>query len=86
MPGINFLSGGQSGTTATANLYALNATAKKQPWVFEFSYGRALQASVLSAWRGEAANKSAAQQMLSKRARLNSAATRGQYTEGFENE
>ena len=74
MPGINFLSGGQSGTTATANLYALNATAKKQPWVFEFSYGRALQASVLSAWRGEAANQG------------NSAATQGKYTVAMENE
>jgi len=86
MPGINFLSGGQSGTTATANLHALNATAEEQPWVLSFSYGRALQASVLQAWRGEAANKSAAQQTLFKRARLNSAATLGKYTVAMESE
>ncbi len=86
MPGINFLSGGQSEATATANLHALNATAEKQPWVLSFSYGRALQTSVLQAWRGEAANKSIAQQTLLKRARLNSAATQGQYTASLENE
>ena len=86
MPGINFLSGGQSEATATANLHALNATAQKQPWVLSFSYGRALQASVLQTWRGEAANKSIAQQTLLKRARLNSAATLGQYTAAMENE
>ena len=86
MPGINFLSGGQSETTATANLQALNAKAEKQPWVLSFSYGRALQASVLQAWRGEAANQSNAQQTLSKRARLNSAATLGKYTAAMENE
>ena len=86
VPGINFLSGGQSEATATANLHALNATAEKQSWVLSFSYGRALQASVLQAWRGEAANKSVAQQTLFKRARLNSAATLGQYTAAMENE
>ena len=58
--GINFLSGGQSEATATANLHALNTTAEEQPWVLSFSYGRALQASVLQAWRGEAANQSMA--------------------------
>ena len=73
-------------TTATANLHALNATAEKQPWVLSFSYGRALQASVLQAWRGEAANQSIAQQTLFKRARLNSAATLGQYSAAMENE
>ena len=86
VPGINFLSGGQSEATATANLHALNATAEKQPWVLSFSYGRALQASVLQAWRGEAANKSIAQQELYKRARLNSAASQGKYTAAMENE
>ena len=85
MPGINFLSGGQSETTATANLHALNATVQKQPWVLSFSYGRALQASVLQAWRGQAANKALAQQTLLKRARLNSAATQGKYTAVMEN-
>lgn len=86
VPGINFLSGGQSEATATANLQALNAIAEKQPWVLSFSYGRALQAPVLQAWRGEAANKSIAQQELYKRARLNSAATQGKYTAAMESE
>jgi fructose-bisphosphate aldolase class I len=86
VPGINFLSGGQSEAAATANLQALNATAEKQPWVLSFSYGRALQASVLQAWRGKAANKSLAQQGLYKRARLNSAAAQGKYTAAMENE
>lgn len=86
VPGINFLSGGQSETTATANLHALNATGEKQPWVLSFSYGRALQASVLQAWRGESTNKSMAQQALYKRARLNGAATQGKYTAAMENE
>lgn len=84
VPGINFLSGGQSEVAATANLQALNTIAEKQPWMLSFSYGRALQASVLQAWRGEAANKSIAQQALYKRARLNSAATQGNYTAAME--
>jgi len=86
VPGINFLSGGQSEATATTNLHAMNATGEKQPWVLSFSYGRALQAPVLQAWRGEAANKSIAQQVLYKRARLNSAAAQGKYTAAMENE
>ena len=86
VPGICFLSGGQSETIATANLQALNATAEKQPWILSFSYGRALQASVLQSWRGEAANKSIAQECLYKRARLNSVATRGKYTATMESE
>tara|TARA_R110001599_G_C12275834_1_gene662335 strand:+ start:8322 stop:9326 length:1005 start_codon:yes stop_codon:yes gene_type:complete len=86
VPGINFLSGGQSETTATANLHVLNTVAERQPWGLSFSYGRALQASVLQAWRGKAANKSLAQQALSKRARLNSAATQGKYTAAMESE
>lgn len=86
VPGINFLSGGQSETTATANLHALNATGEKQPWVLSFSYGRALQASVLRVWQGAAKNRSHAQQALSKRARLNSLATQGKYRVRMENE
>jgi fructose-bisphosphate aldolase class I len=86
VPGINFLSGGQSEATATANLNAMNTDAERQPWALSFSYGRALQASVLQAWRGAAANKSIAQQALYKRARLNSAATLGHYTAAMENE
>ena len=86
MPGIAFLSGGQSEATATANLNAMNTDAERQPWVLSFSYGRALQAPVLKAWRGEAANRSIAQQALYLRARLNSAARQGKYTAAMENE
>lgn len=86
VPGITFLSGGQSEAMATANLNALNSGVEKQPWVLRFSYGRALQASTLRAWRGEASNKSIAQQALYKRARLNGAATQGKYSAAMENE
>ena len=86
VPGINFLSGGQSEVAATANLNAMNTNAERQPWVLSFSYGRALQAPVLKAWRGEAANKMIAQQALYQRARLNSAARQGKYTAAMENE
>lgn len=86
VPGILFLSGGQREVTATANLHALNAMPEKQPWVLSFSFGRALQASALQAWRGYAANRSIAQQMLFKRARLNNAAMQGQYSAALENE
>ncbi|WP_025918453.1 class I fructose-bisphosphate aldolase [Herminiimonas sp. CN] len=82
VPGINFLSGGQSDTAATANLNAINLAA--QPWSLSFSYGRALQAPVLQAWRGESANKVSAQQALYRRARLNSLACRGRYTADME--
>jgi fructose-bisphosphate aldolase class I len=80
VPGIFFLSGGMSDEAATANLNAMNAVAQKQPWVLSFSYGRALQAAALDAWRGAAAKKAAAQQALLKRARLNGAAREGKYT------
>ncbi len=84
VPGINFLSGGQSDAMATAHLNAMNGGAVKQPWVLSFSYGRALQAPVLQAWRGEPRNKVKAQQALHHRARLNSAACLGQYTPDME--
>ncbi len=83
--GINFLSGGQSETTATANLNAINTNAVNQPWNMSFSYGRALQTPVLSAWHGEAANKEKAQHALTRRARLNSLACEGKYTSDMEN-
>ena len=86
VPGINFLSGGQSEVAATANLNAMNARAERQPWVLSFSYARALQAPALKAWRGQAANKTLAQQALYKRARLNSAARQGKYTAAMEDE
>ncbi len=84
VPGINFLSGGQSDEAATANLNAMNNTAQKQPWQLSFSYGRALQAPALKAWHGVAANKVAGQQALLKRARLNSAARQGKYLASME--
>ena len=86
VPGIYFLSGGQSEVAATANLNAMNAGMDKLPWVLSFSYGRALQASALNAWRGESANITVAQQELYKRASLNSAAREGKYTSAMENE
>lgn len=84
VPGINFLSGGQSEQMATANLNAMNVGSVKQPWVLSFSFGRALQAPALMAWRGAAENQATAQQALAKRARLNAAARQGRYTAAME--
>ena len=89
VPGINFLSGGQSETTATVDLNAINTFnphGVRQPWNLSFSYGRALQTPVLAAWRGEAANRIIAQRALYHRARLNSAASSGKYANDMENE
>ncbi len=84
VPGIHFLSGGQSDEAATANLNAMNRYRQAQPWQLSFSYGRALQAPALKAWHGVAANQAAGQQALLKRARLNSAARQGKYTAAME--
>lgn len=81
---IMFLSGGQSNEQATANLNAINALAKNDPWYISFSYGRALQAPCLSTWHGKAENIADAQQALLKRARLNGAATTATYTSDME--
>src|SRR5690606_11958820 len=70
VPGIAFLSGGQSDEEATAHLSAMNA-AGPLPWNLTFSYGRALQASALSAWGGNPANVAAAQRAFAHRARMN---------------
>jgi fructose-bisphosphate aldolase, class I len=83
VPGIVFLSGGQSDQAATVHLNAINRLGP-QPWQLSFSYGRALQASVLQAWRGEPANGPAAQAAFYQRAKLNSAARFGDYTEQME--
>jgi fructose-bisphosphate aldolase class I len=85
LPGIVFLSGGQTPTQATERLSAMNAMGP-QPWELSFSYGRALQEPALSAWRGSAANAAAAQQALSHRARCNSAARQGKYSAEMEKE
>jgi fructose-bisphosphate aldolase, class I len=78
VPGIVFLSGGQSDEAATAHLNAMNQRGP-QPWQLSFSYGRALQAPVLEAWKGEAGNSPAAQRAFLNRATLNGAARSGGY-------
>jgi fructose-bisphosphate aldolase class I len=83
VPGIVFLSGGQSDEQATANLNAMNATGP-HPWELSFSYGRALQAPALAAWKGDEANAPAGQKALAHRARLNGAARSGSYTPDME--
>ena len=83
VPGVAFLSGGQSDELATAHLNAMNQIDGK-PWNLTFSYGRALQAPALIAWGGSADNVPAAQEALLKRAKLNSLATLGQYAEEME--
>ena len=79
VPGIMFLSGGQSEEEATRNLNAMNANHGPLPWALSYSYGRALQQSSLKTWLGQAGNVPAAQAALLKRARLNSAACAGTY-------
>jgi len=78
VPGINFLSGGQTPEEATLNLNAMN-TLGQQPWSLSFSYGRALQEPVQKAWAGKLDNAHAAQTAMLKRARLNGAASSGAY-------
>jgi fructose-bisphosphate aldolase, class I len=83
VPGIVFLSGGQSDELATAHLNAMNQLGP-HPWELSFSYGRALQAPALKAWGGKAENRAAGQAAYLKRARLNGAARSGSYTEAME--
>ena len=78
-----FLSGGQSEESASLNLNAMNKLdAIAKPWALTFSYGRALQQSVLKAWRGDAANVAAAQAALLERAQANGNAAKGTYQGG----
>ena len=79
VPGIVFLSGGQTDDEATENLDAINRAAANMnaPWELSYSYGRALQAAPLKAWGGSAANAEAAQQEYFRRAMLTSAARQG---------
>jgi fructose-bisphosphate aldolase class I len=79
VPSLNFLSGGQSPTQATANLNAINVLYPQAPWDLSFSYARALQQPVLDAWRGRRENAPAAQAALLLRAKLTAAASKGQY-------
>jgi fructose-bisphosphate aldolase class I len=78
VPGIVFLSGGQGDEEATANLDAINKLGP-HPWQLSFSYGRALQAAALSAWKGDDANAGAGQQAFLHRARMNSLAAHGHW-------
>lgn len=83
VPGVTFLSGGQSEEDASLNLNSINTiTGISKPWKLTFSYGRALQASVLKAWMGKAENVPAAQQELLKRAKANGLASKGLYLGG----
>ena len=83
VPGLVFLSGGQSDQQATEHLNAMNRL-EGLPWQLSFSYGRALQAPVLKAWKGDGANVAAAQQAFHHRAWCNSKARFGKYTEDME--
>jgi len=83
VPGIAFLSGGQSDELATAHLNAMNQI-DGTPWNLTFSYGRALQAPALKAWSGRAENIPTAQEAMMKRAIFNGLATKGEYSSDME--
>ena len=82
IPGIVFLSGGQSEVEATENLNAINQVGG--PWPLSFSYGRALQASALKVWAGDTENADAAQAAFVHRARMNALAAAGEWSAGME--
>ena len=86
VPGLVFLSGGQSDNEATSNLDAINrqAAAVGAPWQLSFSFGRGLQAAPQKAWAGKAENTAAAQRAYFQRAKLTSAARQGAYTPEME--
>jgi fructose-bisphosphate aldolase, class I len=83
VPGVFFLSGGQTPAEATAHLDAMNRLGP-QPWALSFSYGRALQEPALQAWEGRTENWRSAQDALLERARLNGAAREGRYDAAME--
>ncbi|HEX3290269.1 MAG TPA: class I fructose-bisphosphate aldolase [Gaiella sp.] len=82
VPGIVFLSGGQSEVEATENLNSINRVGG--PWPLSFSYGRALQASALEAWRGDSENVEAGQEAFLHRARMNALAVAGNWSADVE--
>ncbi len=85
VPGVAFLSGGQSARLASARLNAMNVRFKSRaPWALAFSFARAIQQPALEIWRGDELNVKAAQEALLHRARCNVAARRGIYTEDTE--
>jgi len=83
VPGIAFLSGGQSDEVATEHLHIMNKLGGG-PWALSFSYGRALQAACLKAWRGQSGNVGAGQAALAHRARMNGLAAMGKYSADLE--
>jgi fructose-bisphosphate aldolase, class I len=83
VPGIAFLSGGQSEEEATAHLNAMNKLGQL-PWRLTFSYGRALQAAPQKAWSGEAENVAAGQRAFAHRARMNALASKGEWASALE--
>jgi fructose-bisphosphate aldolase class I len=83
VPGIAFLSGGQSDEEATAHLNAMNRLGPL-PWRLTFSYGRALQAAPQKAWSGKAENVSAGQRAFAHRARMNGLASKGEWASELE--
>jgi len=83
VPGIAFLSGGQTAVSATEHLNAMQKLAPL-PWEVTFSYARALQDPALKAWKGQSANVSTAQKIFYHRAKMNSAARNGSYTKEME--
>lgn len=83
VPGIAFLSGGQTDIEATAHLSAINAIGNL-PWNVTFSYGRALQAAAIQAWQGKVENLAAAQKAFTHRAKMNYLAALGRWTESSE--
>jgi fructose-bisphosphate aldolase class I len=83
VPGIAFLSGGQSDEDATAHLNAMNALGGG-PWKLTFSYGRALQAAPLKVWAGNNANNAKAQAAFAHRARMNGLASLGKWQQALE--
>ncbi|CAG2116196.1 unnamed protein product [Medioppia subpectinata] len=82
VPGIVFLSGGQSEEEASVHLNAINQYQGKKPWTLTFSYGRALQASAIKAWGAKTENIKAGQAELLKRAKANALASQAKYQSG----
>lgn len=83
VPGVAFLSGGQSAELASARLNAMNLRGKtKAPWILTFSFSRAIQQPALDLWKGQKDNIAAAQKLLHYRAKCNGMARRGEYTQG----
>lgn len=87
LAGIAFLSGGQSDLAATAHLNAMNALPRRlHPWPLTFSFGRAIQQGALAAWRGAAANRREAQQIIAHRSACNAAASMASYSQEMESQ